>query len=226
MRRPRLRFTMRRLMVAVAVVALITTIVLAIPPTIDPLMGERGIRLGAVSYVVVVILLTCTVAAPLIAGVALSFSAASRARIEGRLPLRRLIVAMALLGVGLAIVLFPLPLDGLRQGQWLGHETFVAYYRRFRLWPGSHVTPCLEVTSRSGEKRTYPITVGESFPDRNVDFRTNADRTVIWVVEASRPGAPRQRVLCSLDLETGDFVGLAGRHPTCVSGEGGLPFPR
>src|SRR4051794_38103551 len=113
------RITIGQMMVGVALVALVSAIVLAIPPAIDPLMRDRGIRMGAGTYVVVVTVLTCVVAAPLIAAVALFFSAVSRGRLTGRPPVRRWLASIALFGVGLAMIFRPLPLDGLRHAEWV-----------------------------------------------------------------------------------------------------------
>ena len=222
MRWPRVRITIGRMMIAVAIVALVTAIVLAIPPTIDPLLRERGLRLGVVTYPVVFILLTCAVAVPVITGLALAFDAVSRARAGGRPPLRRLLLGIVLFVWGMSIAFRPLPLDGLRQAGRLDAETFVAFYHQYRLWPGRHVTPCLEIISRDGDRTTYPLNLARSC--FNVNYRTNADRTMIWAVEVARPPAHSGEVLCSLDLARGEFISAPGPFPSGVGVQGGFPF--
>jgi hypothetical protein len=223
MRLPRVQFTVRRLMIAVAIVALVSAIAIEVPPTVNPLMWDRGIRLGMGAYSVVVILMTSVVAIPLIAAVALALSTISRMKIEGRLPIRRSLAATALFGFGLAVILRPLPLDGMRQGHQLNSGTWVAYYHQFRLWPGKHITPCLDLIDRDGKGQIHPINVGTYIP--NVDIRTNSDRTMVWVVEIPRPMARSRGVLCSLNLITGEFISTPGPFPAGISEGSGLPAP-
>ena len=85
-------------------------------------------------------------------------------------------------------------------------QLFRAFYHQYRLWPGEHVTPCLEtMTPATGKSHSYPIarnTLYRAYPE----FRTYADQSVVWLVD--NPGASiKYGVWCSLNRITGEFVG-------------------
>jgi hypothetical protein len=209
------------MMAAVAIVALVSAIAIEVPPTINPFMRDRGIKLGAVSYVVTVILLTCAIAAPLIGAVGLALNAVSRRRVVGRLSARRLLAATALFGVGLAMITQPLPLDGMKHGDQISSGTFVVFYHQYRFLPGRHITPCFEVITRDETRQTYFINKNNYFS--NVVFRLNSDRTIVWVAEVPWPTASSQGVLCSLNRITGEFISTPGPFPAGITESGGLP---
>ena len=74
----RSRLTIGRVMIAVAVLALILSLIVAVPPAIDPLLEDRGVRLGEFSYLGLVMFVTCSVAVPTIVGGSLLADAFSR----------------------------------------------------------------------------------------------------------------------------------------------------
>jgi hypothetical protein len=53
-------------------------------------------------------------------------------------------------------------------------------------------------------------------------FFTNADQSVVWLVDEPYPGHRSDGVLCSLNLVTGRFVGPSGPHPAVVAETGGF----
>ena len=53
-------------------------------------------------------------------------------------------------------------------------------------------------------------------------FFTNADQSVIWLVDHSYPGHRSDGVLCSLNLLTDRFGGPSGPHPAVVTETGGF----
>jgi hypothetical protein len=229
MRPPRVRFTVRTIMVAMAIAAVTLTIATLVPRAVDPLLGDRvgtlpevWVSRGATRYVASVALLTGIVAAPFAVALAVALRPLPKERVGRRLAARGLVSGLAV-AAGLAALRYPLP--GMRSAWLLRDGSGVCFYHQYRLWPGEHVTPCLELVSPSGRSRSYPIARDARYRGWP-DVRTNADQTVVWFVDA--PGARFRHggVWCSIDRSTGAFVGAGGRHPAGVSETTGFPPSR
>ena len=223
MRPLRFRFTIRSMMIAVVIAALTMTIGILLSHALDPLVfWDRHLRIGAVGYIVVVIMLTGIVALPFAIAVGLVLSPLPKDRVGHRLITRGLMAALAI-ALGLAIMNYPL--DGLRLAYLLRDGSYVAFYHQYRIWPGEHVTPCLELITRNGRSRSYPIARNaryQGFPD----VRTNAEQSVVWFVDAPSARIRHGGMWCSINRTTGEFVGAGGPYPTGVSETSGFPPTR
>jgi hypothetical protein len=134
-------------------------------------------------------------------------------------------MAAASLAIGLAMLHHPL--DGMRIARGLGDGSNVCFYHQYRLWPGEHVTPCLETIASDGASRSYPIAhnvLYRAIPD----LRTNADQSVVWFVDSTTSRNPHRYggVWCMLDRRTGAFVPSGGPFPEDVSASSGFPPSR
>jgi hypothetical protein len=64
--------------------------------------------------------------------------------------------------------------------------------------------------------------IGKNYRYLPQRFFTNADQSVLWLVDESYPGHRGDGVHCSLNLVTGRFVGPSGPHPAVVTETGGF----
>jgi hypothetical protein len=219
MRRFSFRFTIRSLMLTVLLAAIISAIGVLMPRGVDPWLGERGLSMGAVGYFSLITTMTVVVSLPFVAAVLLGIGPKGKTRSRCGLIMRRLL-AVGSLALGLMLAHYPM--DGLRSANQLKDGNFLCYYYQYRLWPGDHVTPCLETMTATGKSRSYPIARNTFFLGRP-DIRTNADQSVVWLID--EPGARNSYgVWCSLNRVTGEFVGHGGKHPECVSETPGFPL--
>ena len=125
----------------------------------------RWINRGVTRYIAVVALGTAVVATPFVIAIILALKTPPRGRTWRRKAVRWLGVAISL-ACGLAILDYPL--DGLRLAWLLRDGTGVAFYHQYRIWPGAHITPCLELVTPTGTSRSYPIarnTFYQGWPD-------------------------------------------------------------
>jgi hypothetical protein len=217
------------MMVVVLIAAVFLAVWGLVPRAVDPLLNDRWgtlpavwISRGVIRYTAVVTLLAGIVTAPFAVAIILALKPVTSERASYRHAVRRLMAAFAL-AVGLAILHWPL--DGLRIAWLLKDGSGVAFYHRYRVWPGEHVTPCLELVTPTGRSRSYPIdrnTHYQGFPE----LRTNASQTVIWFADAPAARVRHGGVWCSLNRTTGEFVAAGGPYPTGVSETSGFPPAR
>jgi MFS family permease len=219
MRFPRARFTLRQMIAVVAFMALIFAFALDIYPSVGKFVREETpIRAKNHAYVHIplVALLTAAIALPLLGAVTLISKPATNGW-ASRSDACRLIAAIALVAVSAGIA--ALPVDGLRFAQRLRSDNIVSYLYQYSIWPGRHTEFCLEVIDSHGRHR-YLIGKNDRYlPQR---FFTNADQSVLWLVDESYPGHRGDGVHCSLNLVTGRFVGPSGPHPAVVTETGGF----
>ncbi len=209
---------------------MISAVILAVwnlvPRAVDPLLSDRGgtvpvvwISRGVTHYFAVVALLTGMVASPFAIAIVLALKSPSSDRTWQRQTARWVGVAISLAS-GLALLNYPL--DGMRLGCLLRDGSGVAFYHQYRIWPGAHVTPCLELITPAGRSRAYPIARNTRYQELP-DIRTNADQTVIWFVDDPRARVRHGGVWCSINRSTGDFVGAGGPYPAGVDETSGFP---
>ena len=223
---PRFRFRIRTIMILVMVSAVILTVWNLVPRAVDPLLRDRWgtvpvvwVTRGATRYFAVVTLLTGIVALPFAIAIVWALNSASKDRTWQRQAVRWLGVAISL-ACGLAILEYPV--DGMRFAWLLRDGSGVAFYHQHRIWPEEHVTPCLELMTRTGRSRSYPIarnTVYQGVPA----IRTDAEQTIVWFIDAPSARVRHGGVWCSINRTTGDFIGAGGRYPAGVSETSGFP---
>jgi hypothetical protein len=221
MRLPRARFTLRRMMAVVALVALVFAFALDIYPSVGQFVRqESSIRPKDYAYVHIplVAFVTAALVLPLLGAVTLVSKPATHGR-ASRTHSRRLIAATAIAAVSAGIALRPV--DGLKFTQRLRNGTRVSYLYQYSLWPGRHTEFCLEVNDTYGRRRHLISRNDRYFAPT---FFTSADQSVLWLVDKSYPGHRGDGVLCSLNLVTGRFVGPSGPHPVVVTEAGGFPI--
>ena len=174
-------------MILVMISAVFLAVWNLVPRALDPLLSDRGgtlpevwVSRGVTRYVAVVALLTGIVSSPFAIAIVLALKSPPGDRSWQRQTVRWVGVAISLvlawcswttrwMGCVLAC--------GLRDGSG------VAFYHQYRIWPGRHVTPCLELITPAGRSRSYPIarnTRYQGFPD----IRTNAEQTIVWFIDA------------------------------------------
>lgn len=229
MRWPRFLFRIRTMMILVMISAVFLTVWDLVPRAVDPLLNERWKALPAVwasrgltRYKALLAVLSGVVASPFAVAIVLALKPAPRGRSWRQQSVRWLGVAFSL-ACGLAILNYPL--DGLRVAWLLRDGSGVAFYHQYRIWPGEHVTPCLELTTPTGKSRSYPIARNTRYRELPA-MRADADQTVVWLTDA--PGA-RVRyggVWCSINRKTGEFAGAGGPRPPGVSETSGFPPSR
>jgi hypothetical protein len=217
------------MMILVMISAVILTVWNLIPRAVDPLLSDRGgtlpavwVSRGGIRYIAMVALLTGIVASPFAIAIVLALESPRGDRTWKRQTVRWVGVAISL-ACGVAILDYPL--DGLRFAYLLRDGSGVAFYHQYRIWPGEHVTPCLELVTPTGRSRSYPIARNTRY-EGPPDIRTDAEQTMIWFIDA--PGARIRHggVWCSIDRTTGDFVGAGGPYPAGVSETSGFPPSR
>ena len=223
------RFSIRTMMILVMVSAVTLAVWSLVPRALDPLLNDRlgtiapaWVGREAVRYFAVRTLATGIVALPFAIAIAMALKSPPRAQTWQRKTARWAAVALSL-ACGLAILDYPL--DGMRTSSRLRDGSVVAFYHQFRIWPGEHVTPCLQLFTPDGRSRSYPIARNTRY--RGVpDIRTDAGQAVIWFID--RPGAQIRYggLWCSIDRTTGDFVGAGGPYPAGVSETSGFPPSR
>jgi hypothetical protein len=225
----RFRFRIRTMMILVMISAVILTVWNLVPRAVDPLLSDRSgtvpalwVSRGVTRYIAVVALLTGIVASPLAIAIVLALKSARRDRTWQRQTVRWVGLAISL-ACGLAILDYPL--DGMRWACLLRDGSGVAFYHQYRIWPGEHVTPCLELVTPTGKSRSYPIARNTQYQEAP-GIRTDAEQTIVWFID--RPGARVRQggVWCSINRTTGDFVGAGGPYPTGVSETSGFPPSR
>jgi hypothetical protein len=214
------------MMVLVLISAVILTIWNLVPRAIDPLLSDRRgtvpavwVSRGVARYLAVVALFTAMVAAPFVVGIVLALKAPAMGRTWRREAVRWLGVATSV-ACGLAILDYPL--HGMRIAWLLQDGSGVCFYHQYRIWPGENVTPCLELVTPSGMSRSYPIARNTRYQELP-DLRTNADRSIIWLIDSPYARARHGGVWCSINRTTGVFMGAGGPFRDGVSATSGLP---
>lgn len=213
------------MMVLVLTSAVFLTIWKLVRETVDPLLSDRAgtvetvwARSGAAHYFAVVALFTLIAASPFAVAIVLALKSPPVGRTT-RQRIGRWVGVVVSLGLGLAILNFPL--DGMRSAYGLKDGSAVAFYHQYRMWPGRHVTPCLELETLDGKSRSYPIA-------RNIYYRgiprvrTSADQTVIWFTDHHDFSERHGGVWCSINRTTGEFIGAGGPFPAGVSENSGF----
>jgi hypothetical protein len=226
MQLPRFRFTIRTMMILVLISAVILTLWGLVHRAVDPLLKDRAgtlpvrwIDRGMTRYIAVVALVTAVAATPYVIAVILALKTPPRGRTWRRKAVRWLGVAISL-ACGLAILDYPL--DGMRLAWLLRDGTGVAFYHQYRIWPGAHITPCLELVTPTGTSRSYPIARNTFYPWWPT-MRTDAEQTIVWIIDYPQARDRRGGVWCSIDRTTGAFIGTGGPFPAGVSETSGFP---
>jgi hypothetical protein len=214
------------MMIVVMISAVIMTAWNLVPRAVDPLLSDRSgtvpvawVSRSAARYYALVTLLTGIVASPFAIAIVLALKSVPRDRTWRRQTARWLGVA-ASLACGLAILNHPL--DGMRCAWLLRDGSGVAFYHQYRIWPGEHVTPCLELITPTGKSRSYPITRNTLIQEWPV-VRTDAEQTNVWLIDDPMARVGRGGVWCSINRTTGDLVGAGGPFPAGVSETSGFP---
>jgi hypothetical protein len=227
MQLPRFRLTIRTIMIIVLISAVVLTIWKLVRETLDPLLSDRSgtvetvwVRSGAAHYFAVVALFTLIAASPFAVAIVLALKSPPVGRTMRR-RIGRWVGAVVSLGLGLAILDFPL--DGMRSAHGLKDGSAVAFYHQYRMWPGRHVIPCLELEYTNGKSRSYPI-AKNTYYRLGPNMRTNADQTVVWFIDDPDARERHGGVWCSINRTTGEFVGAGGPYPAGVSETSGFPF--
>jgi hypothetical protein len=217
------RLTIRAMMIAILIAAIVSAIGVTIPRPLNMFLRDRALRVTGWRYLAYLATLTLALSLPFAVAVVLAIGAAGKNRSPRGIIVRSLLAACAL---ALGLTLAHYPLDGIRRSGRLKDGTVVSYFTQYRIWPAEEVTPCLEtITTTGGAAQTYPIarnTRFRAFPE----FRTNADETVVWLIDDPKSPYKLGNVWCSLNRATGEFVGIGGKHPECVGATGGFPFPQ
>ena len=186
------------MMILVMISAVILTIWNLVPRAVDPLLGDRSgtvpavwVSRGEARYLAVVALLTGVAASPFVIAIVLALKPPPRERTWQRQTVRWLGVAISL-ACGLALLDYPL--DGMRWACSLRDGSAVAFYHQYRIWPGEHVTPCLELETLTGRSRSYPIARNTRYQELP-DIRTDAEQTIVWFIDAPRTSQARRGVV-------------------------------
>jgi hypothetical protein len=212
------------MMIVVIISAVFMAVWNLVPRAIDPLLNDRvgtipalWVGRGVARYFWVVSVVTAVVASPFVVAIVLALKASSKGRTWRTEAVRWLGVA-ASLAIGLAILNYPL--DGMRIA-WLMREGYgVCFYHQYRFWPGEHITPCLELVTPSGRSRSYPIAKNLRYQELP-DLRSNAEQTILWLVDSPSARVRHGGVWCSINRRTGEFVGAGGTHPEGVTESSG-----
>ena len=207
-------------MIVVILIALMLGFLKSTNNTLRFYLIDRG-RLPAPAVTALLVFLIAAIAtAPFIMAGRALLRAIPREGGERKRMIRPAIAAVAWIVVGVGLAIWPW--DGLRQAWRLRDGSFVMFYHQFRVWPGREVTPCLELASPAGKTlRTYAI--ADNISHLSIpDLRMNRDQTEIWLVEGNAGQKRPDRVFCSLNRETGLFVGLGGTHPLGISATSGF----
>ncbi len=187
MRLPRARLTLRRMMAIVAFCALVIALALDIYPSVGKFTREDSpiwlARNHVYAHPFLVAFLTAAVALPLLAAVSLAVKPSPNDRGGHRASVRRFIAASALVAVSAGIA--ALPMDGMRFAKRLRNGTQVGYLYQYSLWPERHTEFCLEVIDSHGRHCHLIGRNDRYFAPR---FFTNADQSVVWLVDESYPG--------------------------------------
>ena len=209
----------RAMMILIAISAVFSAAWVWVPPALDPLLSDRSgtlpmlwIGRGSLRHAAVRGVVAALVAVPFAIAVVLTFGSPPQGR-----PRRR--SAWRWLGVigssACCLTILQFPLDGLRVAWLLRDGTVVCFYHQYRIWPGAHVTPCLELTTPAGRARSYPIARNFRY-QWDPELRTDADQTLIWLVDGPAPGVRYGGVWCAIDRRSGNFVGAGGPFPAGV----------
>ena len=216
-------------MILVAIASIALTAWTLVVRALDPLLIDRSGTLpavwiggGGVRYLAVAALIAGLVATPFALATSLALGSSPLSRSWRRVALRW-VEAAACAALGLAILNFPL--DGIRVAWPLADGSTVAFYHQYRLWPGEHVTPCLELTTPAGKSRPYPIAKNTRYRE-TPEPRTDAEQTMVWFID--RPGATVRYsgVWCAIDRTTSRFIGAGGPYPAGVNENSGFPPTR
>jgi hypothetical protein len=214
------------MMVLVIISAVILAVWNLVPRALDPLLSDRSgtipgawIGGGMAQYFAVVALLTAVVASPFVIAIVMALKAPPTSRSWRRTVVRWLGVALSLT-LGLAVLKFPL--DGMRIAWLLRDGSGVCFYHRYRLWPGDHITPCLELVTPAGKSRSYPIARNTLYQEPPA-LRTDAEQTVIWFIDRPDARVHHGDVWCSIDRTSGVFIGAGGPYPATVTETAGFP---
>jgi hypothetical protein len=207
------------MMILVLISAIILAVWNLVPRAIDPLLGDRWgtvpavwVSRGVTRYLALVALLTAVAASPFVIAIVLALKAPPRGRTWRREAVRWLGVAISL-ACGLAILDYPL--DGMRVAWLLRDGSGVSFYHQYRIWPGDHVTPCLELVTPIGRSRSYPIARNTRYQGLP-EMRTDAEQTIVWFIDAPYARVRHGGVWCSINRTTGEFVGAGGPYPDGV----------
>jgi hypothetical protein len=173
-------------------------------------------------YYGVIALLTGIVAAPFAIAIILALRLPRSDQTQRRQASRWLGVVVCL-ACGFWLLNFPL--DGMRIAWLLNDGSGVSFYHQYRIWPGAHITPCLELTTPTGKSRSYPIARNTLYQESPI-VRTDADQKMLWLIDRSDARVRQGGVWCSIKRETGEFVGAGGPYPAGVSETSGFPPAR
>jgi hypothetical protein len=217
------------MMILVMISAIVLTFWNLVPRAIDPLLIDRSgtveanwVGGGVARYFGFMAVLTGLVALPFAIAIALALRSPLSDRTRRRQAMRWVGVAVSL-ACGLAILSFPL--DGMRIAWLLNDGTGVAFYHQYRIWPGAHITPCLELMAPTGRSRSYPIARNALYVEPPA-LRTDAGQTIVWFIDRPDARIRHGGVWCSINRATGDFIGAEGPYPAGVSETSGLPPSR
>ena len=216
-------------MLLVLISAVILTVWELVPRAVDPLLANRygtlpevWIRGGAIRHTALVTILTGLVALPFTVAIVLTLRSVPKDRVWHRQALRSLMAALAS-AVGLAIMHYPL--DGMRSAWLLRDRSAIAFYHQYRIWPGEHVSPYLELITPAGESRSYLIARNAHY-QADPEMRTDANQAVIWFADAPTARVRYGVVWCSIHRTTGEFISAAGPYPAVVSETSGFSSAR
>jgi hypothetical protein len=212
------------------ILVILSAVILAVwnlvPRALDPLLSDRAgtipaawVGSGMAQYFAVVALLTAVVASPFVVAIAMALQAPPTSQACRRRVARWLGVALSLT-LGLAVLNFPL--DGMRTGWLLRDGSGVCFYHQYRLWPGAHITPCLELVTPEGTSRSYPISRNTLYQEPPY-LRTDPEQTVVWFIDRPDARVRHGGVWCSMDRSTGGFIGAGGPYPATVTETAGFP---
>jgi hypothetical protein len=218
------RFTISTAMVSVVVIALMLTFLKSTNHIIRFIFIDRGWFPGSAITAFLVVVVAAIATFPFMMAGRAILRAIQREGDERKRKIHPVIAATAwiVLGAGLA----QWPWVGGMSANILRDGSYVIFYHQFRIWPGREVTPCLELRSPAGKTlRNYTITDNISYLSIP-EVRTSRDQTEIWLVEGNALQKRPDHVLCSLNRETGRFVGPSGTHPLGISATSGFPPTR
>jgi hypothetical protein len=217
------RLTIRAMMTAVLIAAIVSAIGVTVQPPLNMFFRDRVLRMTGWRYLAYLATLTLALSLPFAVAVVLAIGATGKNRSRRGIIVRSLLAVCAL---ALGLTLARCPLDGIRRSGRLKDGTVVSYFTQYRIWPGKEVTPCLETIAATGwDAQTYPI-ARNTLIRASPEFRTSTDQTVVWLIDDPKSPYKLGNVWCSLNRATGEFVGIGGKHPECVGATGGFPFPQ